>query len=534
MVPRRSDVASRYDVDLVHRRRHRHDDPARRRQHDRRRRPPDGRDRRPPRRDHRHPAGHPGRRRRATSSSWVKQRHLVFDTPITLEPAPDRRRRAGAAAQAAHRRGVRRRGRPAGRRASPRTTAPSVDRFTQVHEVMSANPLTLPDTVEPARGLRPAGRTPAAGCAPVVGRRRPAGRRAHQDPARCARRSTRPPSTTADGCASPPRSASTATSRPRPPTCSRPAPTASSSTPRTATRTGWSRRSQAVRALDPRVPVAAGNVVSAEGVRDLVDAGADIVKVGVGPGAMCTTRMMTGVGRPQFSAVLECADGRPRARQARLGRRGRALPPRRRAGAGRRRLDRDDRLLVRRHPRVARRPARRRRRPGLQGVLRDGVGAGRREPHRRPTRRSTGPARGCFEEGISSSRMYLDPDRPGVEDLIDEICCRGAVGLHLRRGAVARGAPRARLRRHPVRRRLQRGPPAPHRLVAAAPAGSRRAPPAVTRGYGRWTCGTPRRNRPHRVQSRPPYGAGRPPYGAGRLCTRCGRSARGTPRVERP
>src|SRR3954452_1874942 len=61
-----------------------------------------------------------------------------------------------------------------------------------------------------------------------------------------------------------------------------------------------------VRKLDPGVPVAAGNVVSAEGVRDLVDAGADIVKVGVGPGAMCTTRMMTGVGRPQFSAVLEC------------------------------------------------------------------------------------------------------------------------------------------------------------------------------------------------------------------------------------
>ena len=57
----------------------------------------------------------------------------------------------------------------------------------------------------------------------------------------------------------------------------------------------------------PSVPVAAGNVVSAEGTRALIEAGADIVKVGVGPGAMCTTRMMTGVGRPQFSAVLECA-----------------------------------------------------------------------------------------------------------------------------------------------------------------------------------------------------------------------------------
>src|SRR6185312_5322678 len=64
----------------------------------------------------------------------------------------------------------------------------------------------------------------------------------------------------------------------------------------------------AVRSLDPQVPVVAGNVVSAEGVRDLVEAGADIVKVGVGPGAMCTTRMMTAVGRPQFSAVQECSE----------------------------------------------------------------------------------------------------------------------------------------------------------------------------------------------------------------------------------
>src|SRR5205807_6534175 len=57
----------------------------------------------------------------------------------------------------------------------------------------------------------------------------------------------------------------------------------------------------------PDLPLVAGNVVTAEGVRDLVAAGADVIKVGVGPGAMCTTRMMTGVGRPQFSAVAECA-----------------------------------------------------------------------------------------------------------------------------------------------------------------------------------------------------------------------------------
>ena len=63
----------------------------------------------------------------------------------------------------------------------------------------------------------------------------------------------------------------------------------------------------AIAALDLGVPLVAGNVVSAEGTRDLIAAGASIVKVGVGPGAMCTTRMMTGVGRPQFSAVVECA-----------------------------------------------------------------------------------------------------------------------------------------------------------------------------------------------------------------------------------
>ena len=62
--------------------------------------------------------------------------------------------------------------------------------------------------------------------------------------------------------------------------------------------------------LDARgstVPVVAGNVVTAEGTADLIEAGADVIKVGVGPGAMCTTRMQTGVGRPQFSSVLECA-----------------------------------------------------------------------------------------------------------------------------------------------------------------------------------------------------------------------------------
>jgi len=58
---------------------------------------------------------------------------------------------------------------------------------------------------------------------------------------------------------------------------------------------------------DYKPALIAGNIVTREGVRDILAAGADIVKVGIGPGAMCTTRMETGVGRPQLSAVLDCA-----------------------------------------------------------------------------------------------------------------------------------------------------------------------------------------------------------------------------------
>lgn len=56
-----------------------------------------------------------------------------------------------------------------------------------------------------------------------------------------------------------------------------------------------------------RVPIVAGNVCTAEGTRALLDAGADIIKVNVGPGAMCTTRMQTGAGRPTFTSVMVCA-----------------------------------------------------------------------------------------------------------------------------------------------------------------------------------------------------------------------------------
>ncbi|GAA1138591.1 GuaB1 family IMP dehydrogenase-related protein [Kribbella jejuensis] len=175
-----------------------------------------------------------------------------------------------------------------------------------------------------------------------------------------------------------------------------------------------------VRALGPQVPIVAGNVVTAEGVTDLVSAGADIVKVGVGPGAMCTTRMQTAVGRPQFSAVLECAT------------RARELGKHVWADGGVR------------HPRdVALALA-----AGASSVMIGSWFAGTYEspgdPHRdsqgRIYKESFGMAsaravksrtaedspfqrarKSIFEEGISTARMYLDAERPSVEDLLDSI-----------------------------------------------------------------------------------------------------------------
>lgn len=63
-----------------------------------------------------------------------------------------------------------------------------------------------------------------------------------------------------------------------------------------------------VRAAFPTHTIIAGNVVTGEMVEELLLSGADIIKVGIGPGSVCTTRKQTGVGYPQLSAVLECAD----------------------------------------------------------------------------------------------------------------------------------------------------------------------------------------------------------------------------------
>ena len=63
-----------------------------------------------------------------------------------------------------------------------------------------------------------------------------------------------------------------------------------------------------VRKKHPKKTIIAGNVVTADMTQELVLSGADIVKVGIGPGSVCTTRIQTGVGYPQLSAVMECAD----------------------------------------------------------------------------------------------------------------------------------------------------------------------------------------------------------------------------------
>ncbi len=65
---------------------------------------------------------------------------------------------------------------------------------------------------------------------------------------------------------------------------------------------------QRLRGAYPQITIMAGNVVTGEMAEELVLDGADIVKVGIGPGSVCTTRKMTGVGYPQLSAIIECAD----------------------------------------------------------------------------------------------------------------------------------------------------------------------------------------------------------------------------------
>jgi IMP dehydrogenase len=63
-----------------------------------------------------------------------------------------------------------------------------------------------------------------------------------------------------------------------------------------------------VKKLSNKVQIIGGNVATAEAVKALIDHGADAVKIGIGPGSICTTRVVAGVGVPQFSAIVECAE----------------------------------------------------------------------------------------------------------------------------------------------------------------------------------------------------------------------------------
>jgi IMP dehydrogenase len=62
-----------------------------------------------------------------------------------------------------------------------------------------------------------------------------------------------------------------------------------------------------IRSSYPELTIIAGNVATAEATKDLIDAGADVVKVGIGPGSICTTRVVAGVGVPQITAIFDCA-----------------------------------------------------------------------------------------------------------------------------------------------------------------------------------------------------------------------------------
>ncbi|ALX66719.1 GuaB1 family IMP dehydrogenase-related protein [Microbacterium sp. XT11] len=183
---------------------------------------------------------------------------------------------------------------------------------------------------------------------------------------------------------------------------------------------GMLRALRTVADLGLGLPVVAGNIVTADGVQDLVEAGATILKVGVGPGAMCTTRMMTAVGRPQFSAVLETAEA-ARALGAHVWADGGVRYPRDvalalAAGAasvmigswfagtieapGELQRDADGRVFKESW--------------GMASTKAVQARFGRLDAYERARKE-------LFAEGISSSTIYLDPLRPGVEDLLDMI-----------------------------------------------------------------------------------------------------------------
>lgn len=351
-------------------------------------------------------------------TAWVKGRDLVVDTPITLTAGqtvaealsliPKRAHRAAVVVDAERR--------PVGL-ISEKACA-DVDRFAQVGDVMVQEPVTVPADIDPRAGfeLLDRARIPMAPAVDAEGRLV-----GLLTKVGALRATVYRPAVDADG-----KLAIAAAVGVNGDVAGKAAALLDAGVDTLVIDTAHGHQDRmvqalrAVRALDPQVPLVAGNIVSAAGTRELIAAGADVVKVGVGPGAMCTTRMMTGVGRPQFSAVLECAAAA------------------RELGKG---VWADGGV---RHPRdVALALA-----AGASSVMVGSWFAGTHESPgdlledsdgrlykssfgmasaRAVANRTAGESafdrarKALYEEGISSSRMYLDPHRPGVEDLLDQI-----------------------------------------------------------------------------------------------------------------
>ncbi len=348
---------------------------------------------------------------------WVKSRHTFFDTPVTLSPTETVADAVDLINKRAH--GaliVVEDGKPVG--IITEADCERVDRFTQLQLIMSKDLVTVPDSIEPREAFEFLN-TQRRKLAPVVDKtgklvgiltRTAALRATLYQPALDANKNLRIACAVGvNGDVAAKAKALIA---------------AGADVLVVDTAHGHQIKMiealKLIRALKPNIPIVAGNVVTTEGTKALIEAGADIVKVGVGPGAMCTTRMQTGVGRPQFSAVLECA--------AEAKKHGKHVW----ADGGVR------------HPRdVALALA-----AGASQVMIGSWFAGTFESPSDLNKDATGrlykesfgmasaravaartsndgafdrARKALFEEGISSSRMYIDPARPGVEDLLDEI-----------------------------------------------------------------------------------------------------------------
>jgi IMP dehydrogenase len=352
--------------------------------------------------------------------SWIKSRHPVYDTPITLGPTSTVGEALALLTKRAH--GivvVVENGSPVG--VVTDGQCQGVDRFTQLSQVMTADPLTvpagtdLPKIFDVLSGER-------VSAAPVVEGDRLVGVITRKG----ALRSTLyTPAVNAAG-----ELLTSAAVGINGDVAVKAAALLAAGVDVLVVDTAHGHQEKAIEALRAvravadeggRVgPIVAGNVVTADGTRDLIEAGADVVKVGVGPGAMCTTRMMTGVGRPQFSAVEECA-----AAARELGKQvwadGGVRHPRDialalAAGAAN--------VMVGSWFAGTYESAGDIHDDGSGRLYKESFGMASARAVKARTATASGFERaraGLFEEGISSSRMYLDAARPGVEDLIDGI-----------------------------------------------------------------------------------------------------------------